>query len=54
MIKIRCPKCGSEEVGQFRMRTGPIWCCECGYRVEEKEFFNPFIVEDEDAKEEIK
>lgn len=40
---MNCPKCGSEKVCQFRMPTGPIWCADCGFHVEHKEIFNPFI-----------
>ena len=36
-MKIKCPKCGSKNVGQYRQMTGPIWCEKCGYRVEQKE-----------------
>ena len=32
-----CPKCGSTNISQYRMPTGPIWCNYCEYRVEKKE-----------------
>lgn len=44
VTKIRCPKCDSENIGQYRMPTGPIWCSDCGYRVEHKESDDSFIV----------
>lgn len=37
-----CPKCGSSNIGQYRMITGPIWCSDCGYRVEKKEIDKSF------------
>ena len=39
-MKCRCPKCGSSNVGQYRCMTGPIWCEDCGYRIEQKELNN--------------
>ena len=51
MSKLRCPECGSESINQFRMITGPVWCNECSYRIEQKEFFNPFIVKEDDIIE---
>ena len=45
---IKCPKCGSSNIGQFRMMTGPVWCCECDYKVEQKEYFNPFVISPEE------
>lgn len=45
MSEIKCPKCGSTNIGQYRMPTGAIWCGDCGFRVEQKETGNPFIVE---------
>lgn len=41
----RCPECGSDAIGTFRMIDGPIWCEECGFKVEDKRYFNPFYVE---------
>lgn len=41
----KCPDCGSMEIDTFRMTTGPIWCNECGYKVEYKENCNPFFTE---------
>ena len=43
---IKCPKCGSNDVHQYRQRTGPIWCSVCKYRVEKKEDGNPFYTPD--------
>ena len=42
-MEIKCPKCGSGKIDQYRMPTGPIWCEVCGFRVEQKEIRNPFI-----------
>jgi transcription initiation factor TFIIIB Brf1 subunit/transcription initiation factor TFIIB len=40
----RCPKCGSSQIEQYRMPYGPIWCRDCGFRVEDKTATpNPFI-----------
>jgi len=53
-MKCRCPKCGSSNVGQYRCMTGPIWCEDCGYRIEQKELNNGskkfFVKEDSDKK----
>jgi len=49
---LKCPKCGSEDIGQYRQLTGPIWCGSCGFRVEQKEIKNPFDVKVE-RKEKI-
>ena len=39
-----CPKCDGRNVNQYRMPSGPMWCDDCGYRVEEKEGTgNPFL-----------
>lgn len=48
----KCPDCGSYSINTYRMMTGPIWCNECNYRVEDKEYCNPFLtqVEDEGSK----
>lgn len=43
-MKIKCPKCGSKNVGQYRQLTGPIWCEKCGYRVEQKEINKEFYI----------
>ena len=40
---LKCPKCGSSNINQFRCLDGPIWCEDCGYRVENKEKKNPFF-----------
>ena len=34
---MRCPKCGSMNIDQYRMMTGAIWCSDCGFKVEHKE-----------------
>jgi transcription initiation factor TFIIIB Brf1 subunit/transcription initiation factor TFIIB len=40
----RCPKCGSSQIEQYLMPYGPIWCRDCGFRVEDKTAIpNPFI-----------
>jgi len=33
---LKCPKCGNLNISQFRQIDGPIWCEDCGYRVEQK------------------
>ena len=43
MSEIKCPRCGSEKIDQFRMPTGAIWWSACGFRIEQKERGNPFI-----------
>jgi ADP-ribose pyrophosphatase len=45
-MEARCPKCLSTKIDQYRMMTGPIWCGECGFRIEKKEENNPFIKKD--------
>lgn len=30
---LKCPKCGSTNIGQYKMLTGAIWCKDCGFRV---------------------
>ena len=46
MEKLVCPKCGGDEVNQYRMPTGPMWC-KCGFRVGDKtQRPNPFVVTD--------
>ena len=32
----RCPECGGSRINQYRMPYGPMWCKDCGFRVEEK------------------
>lgn len=39
---MQCPNCGSRNINQYRMVTGPIWCNECGFTAEHKERLNPF------------
>lgn len=46
-MKIKCPKCGSKNINQFRMPTGAIWCDSCGFRVEHKEIDKSFFVKEE-------
>lgn len=41
---LRCPKCGSTQINQYRMPFGPMWCSVCGFRVEDKNKRpNPFV-----------
>ncbi|MFZ5857254.1 MAG: hypothetical protein ACOYZ6_10525 [Chloroflexota bacterium] len=48
-VHIQCPRCGSTEINQYRMPSGPMWCMKCGFRVEDKNAKpNPFV---EAAKE---
>jgi hypothetical protein len=44
---LRCPKCKSPNISQYRSPTGPIWCKDCSYRVEHKEIDKSFVVRDE-------
>ena len=40
----RCPECGSTRLDQYRMPYGPMWCVDCGFRVEDKMAVpNPFL-----------
>lgn len=48
----RCPKCNSTNISQYRMMTGPIWCNDCGFRVEQKELDHSFIVQIENKVKE--
>ena len=44
MAEGKCPECGSTRINQFRMPYGPIWCMDCGFRVEDKTAVpNPFL-----------
>jgi len=43
---LKCPKCGSNRVDQYRKLTGAIWCNCCNFRAEEKEKYNPFKVDE--------
>ena len=46
----KCPECGSTRIEQYMMPYGPMWCMDCGFRVEEKmDPSNPFINTDEDG-----
>jgi transcription initiation factor TFIIIB Brf1 subunit/transcription initiation factor TFIIB len=46
----RCPECGSSRIDQYRMPYGPMWCRDCGFRVEEKMATpNPFVEADKGA-----
>ena len=49
---IRCPKCGSNNVGQYRSPLGPIWCNHCSYRVEQKEIDKSFFEEQVQVRQE--
>ena len=42
-INMKCPECGSKNIGQHRSPIGPIWCCDCHFNVPHKERENPFI-----------
>ena len=45
----RCPECGGTRIEQYRMPYGPMWCMDCGFRVEEKMAVpNPFVEADPD------
>ena len=38
-----CPECGSDDIDEYMMLTGPMICRACGFRVEEKsDRPNPF------------
>ena len=50
-MNIKCPKCGSTNIGTYRMPTGAIWCNDCNYRVEHKEIDKSFFIENDDKKE---
>jgi hypothetical protein len=40
----KCPQCGGTCVETYMMLYGPMWCEDCGFRVEHKEEpGNPFI-----------
>ncbi len=41
-MSLVCPKCESEDIGQYRQMTGAIWCHGCGFRAPKKEIDNPF------------
>lgn len=41
---MECPKCRSKSINQYRMPTGAIWCNDCGFREEQKERNNPFLM----------
>lgn len=36
-ISLKCPKCGGDNISQYRGTTGPIWCLDCQHREDEKE-----------------
>ena len=40
---LRCPECKGHRVNQYRKITGPIWCDDCGFRVEHKENSTVFL-----------
>ena len=40
---LQCPECNSKRIDQFRTPVGPMWCGDCGFRIENKEHKpNPF------------
>lgn len=40
----RCPECGSTRIDTYLMPYGPMWCLDCGFRVEDKSAPpNPFL-----------
>ena len=43
VVMLRCPKCKSDKISQYRSPVGPIWCSSCGFMVENKERENPFV-----------
>ena len=47
---LRCPKCSSTNIGQERRMIGPIWCIDCGFRVEQKEIDKSFLVDEIDEQ----
>ena len=49
-MKLKCPDCGSTNIGQYRMLTGAIWCNDCYFTAHHKEKHNPFLVDKEDAE----
>jgi transcription initiation factor TFIIIB Brf1 subunit/transcription initiation factor TFIIB len=39
-----CPQCGSSRIETYMMMYGPMWCLDCGFRVEDKAVVpNPFL-----------
>lgn len=39
-----CPQCGSLRIETYMMMYGPMWCLDCGFRVEDKAVVpNPFL-----------
>ena len=48
----KCPDCGSTRIETFRMPYGPMWCMDCGFRVEHKEEpGNPFLDDEAPAED---
>jgi len=47
---MKCPKCGSVGIYQYRQLTGAIWCQECGYTESNKEIYNPFELTSSECK----
>ena len=44
----RCPQCGSLHIETYMMIYGPMWCQDCGFRVEDKTVNpNPFTPSEE-------
>jgi len=47
----KCPKCGGTRLETFRMPYGPMWCEDCGFRIEHKEEpGNPFLDDEAPAE----
>ena len=45
-MKVRCPKCASSNISQYRHPTGAIWCNDCNHKVDQKEIDKSFYVEE--------
>jgi transcription initiation factor TFIIIB Brf1 subunit/transcription initiation factor TFIIB len=46
----KCPECGGTQIEQYMMPYGPMWCMDCGFRVEEKMADpNPFLNDTPDS-----
>ena len=48
---LECPKCKSNNINTLRMKTGVIYCKDCGYKELHKETYNPFIKYTDKQKE---
>ena len=51
---LKCPKCGSEKISQYRTPFGHIWCDDCGFRAKRKEKDNPFVAKGKGKENERK